>query len=247
MLLIPAVDIKSGRCVRLRQGKMDEQTVYSEDPVAMAKHWVDAGAKRLHVIDLDGAQQGKPVSIEVIRRIVETCPGVPVQVGGGIRDEDSIQAYLDAGVAYVIIGTKAVTTPHFVSDACLEFPTHIIVGLDARDGKLAIDGWSKLSHHDPIDLAQHLEADGVAALIYTDVSRDGMLQGVNVEATVALAREVAIPVFAAGGITSLDDIRALAEVADEGIAGAITGRAIYEGTLDYAAGQTLATELANRN
>lgn len=247
MLLIPAVDIKGGRCVRLRQGKMDEQTVYSEDPVAMAKHWVDAGAKRLHVIDLDGAQQGKPVNLEVIKRIVDACPEIPIQVGGGIRDEDAIQAYLDAGVSYVIIGTKAVTAPHFVSDACLEFPSHIIVGLDARDGKLAIDGWSKLSHHDPIDLARHLEADGVAALIFTDVSRDGMLQGVNVEATVALAREVAIPVFAAGGITSLDDVRALAEVADEGIAGAITGRAIYEGTLDYAAGQNLADELAKDN
>ncbi len=243
MLLIPAIDLKDGHCVRLRQGRMEEATVFSEDPVEMARRWVDAGARRLHLVDLNGAFAGRPVNGEVISRIVEACPDIPVQVGGGIRDEDTVQGYLDAGVEYVIIGTKAVNAPHFVSDLCLEFPGHVIIGLDARDGKVAIDGWSKLSHHDVIDMAQRFERDGVEAIVYTDISRDGMMQGLNVEATVKLAQAINIPVIASGGITSLDDIRALCEVADEGIMGAITGRALYEGTLDLAEGQRLADEL----
>lgn len=243
MLLIPAIDLKDGKCVRLRQGRMDDDTVFSEDPVAMAERWVKAGARRLHIVDLNGAITGKPVNHEVIHRIVEAYPELPIQVGGGIRDEDTIQSYLDAGVRYVIIGTKAVTTPHFVADVCLEFPGHIIVGLDAKDGKIAIDGWSKLSNHDVIDLAQRFEKDGVEAIIYTDISRDGMLSGVNIESTVALARAITIPVIASGGITQLDDIRALCAVADEGIMGAVVGRAIYEGTLDFAKGQKLADKL----
>jgi phosphoribosylformimino-5-aminoimidazole carboxamide ribotide isomerase len=248
MLLIPAIDLKDGKCVRLRQGRMEEDTVYSDDPVAMAQHWVEAGARRLHIIDLNGAIQGKPVNTHIIGRIAERLPEVPIQVGGGIRDEDTIQSYLEAGVRYVIIGTRAVTTPHFVSDICLEFPGHIIVGLDVRDGRLAIEGWSKLSHHNIIDLAQHLEQEGVEAIIHTDISRDGMLNGVNIEAMVRLARKVSVPVFAAGGITHLDDIRALCRVAHEGIEGAITGRAIYEGTLDFREAQRLADEeAANRS
>ena len=243
MLLIPAIDLKDGHCVRLRQGRMEEATVFSEDPVEMARRWVDAGARRLHLVDLNGAFAGRPVNGEVISRIVEACPDIPVQVGGGIRDEDTVQGYLDAGVEYVIIGTKAVNAPHFVSDLCLEFPGHVIIGLDARDGKVAIDGWSKLSNHDVIDMAQRFERDGVEAIVYTDISRDGMMQGLNVEATVKLAQAINIPVIASGGITSLDDIRALCEVADEGIMGAITGRALYEGTLDLAEGQRLADEL----
>jgi phosphoribosylformimino-5-aminoimidazole carboxamide ribotide isomerase len=244
MLLIPAIDLKDGKCVRLRQGRMDEDTVYSDDPVAMAEHWVEAGARRLHIVDLNGAIQGRPVNIQIIRRIAERLPKVPIQVGGGIRNEDTIQTYLEAGVSYTIIGTKAVTAPHFVADMCMEFPGHIIVGLDIRDGKLAIEGWSKLSHNNVVDLAHRLEQEGVAAFIYTDISRDGMMNGVNIEATVSLARTLAVPVFASGGITSLNDIRALCEVAHEGIEGAITGRAIYEGTLDFRAAQRLADEAA---
>lgn len=240
MLLIPAIDLKEGKCVRLRQGRMEDDTIFSDDPVAVAGRWVAAGAKRLHLVDLDGAFAGKPKNADVIHAIVEAYPHIPVQIGGGIRDEDTIQAYLEAGVQYVIIGTKAVSEPHFVRDVSVEFPGHIIIGLDARDGKVAIDGWSKLSRHDVVDLAQKFEANGVAAIIYTDISRDGMMQGVNTEATAKLARAVHIPIIASGGITNLDDIRALGAVAHEGIIGAITGRAIYEGTLDFAEGAKLA-------
>ena len=243
MLLIPAIDLKDGKCVRLRQGRMEDDTVFSDDPVSVARRWVDAGARRLHLVDLNGAFAGKPVNGEVVAQIVAACPEVPVQLGGGIRDEDTVQAYLDLGVSYCIIGTKAVNTPHFVSDLCLNFPGHIIVGLDAKDGKVAIDGWSKLSKHDVIDMAQHFEQDGVEAIIYTDISRDGMMSGVNAEATARLARAINIPVIASGGITNLDDIRALCAVADDGIVGAITGRAIYEGSLDFAEGQKLVDEL----
>ena len=237
MLLIPAIDLKDGQCVRLRQGMMDDDTVFSDDPVAMAGKWVEAGCRRLHLVDLNGAFAGEPVNASVIHKIAEAYPEVPIQVGGGIRDEKTIEAYLDAGVSYVIIGTKAVTHPHFISDVCAGFPGHIIVGLDAKDGKVATEGWSKLSKHDVIDMAQRFEADGVEAIIYTDISRDGMMQGVNVEATVKLAQAVNIPVIASGGITNMDDIKALNAVEDEGIMGAITGRAIYEGTLDFAAAQ----------
>lgn len=240
MLLIPAIDLKDGKCVRLRQGRMDEDTVFSDDPVAVAARWVAAGAKRLHLVDLDGAFAGKPKNADIITAIVAAFPDVPVQIGGGIRDEDTIQAYLDAGVEYVIIGTKAVNAPHFVRDIAMEYPRRIIVGLDAKDGKVAIDGWSKLSRHDVIDLAQHFEEDGVEAIIYTDISRDGMMSGVNVEATARLARAIRIPVIASGGITNIEDIRALGAVASDGIIGAITGRAIYEGTLDFAEAEKLA-------
>ncbi len=243
MLLIPAIDLKDGKCVRLRQGKMDDVTVFSDNPVEVAQRWVDAGARRLHLVDLNGAFEGRPVNAEVIHAICERFPDLPVQVGGGIRDEDTVQTYLDAGVQYVIIGTKAVNAPHFVNDLCLEFPGHIIVGLDARNGKVAIDGWSKLSNHDVIDMARHFERDGVEAIIFTDISRDGMMQGLNVESTAELARAINIPVIASGGITTLDDVRAICAVAEEGIIGAITGRAIYEGTLDFAEGQRLADEL----
>lgn len=245
MLLIPAIDIKGGKCVRLRQGRMDDETVFSDDPIAMAHRWVVAGARRLHIVDLDGAQAGEPVNAKVIHAIADKFPELPIQVGGGIRHEDTVEVYLEAGVKYIILGTKAVNAPHFVSDVCTEFPGHIIVGLDAKDGKVAIDGWSKLSGHDVIDLAQHFENDGVEAIIYTDIGRDGMLSGVNIEATVKLAQAVRIPVIAAGGITALDDIRKLCEAADSGIMGAITGRAIYEGTLDFAEGQKLADKLCS--
>lgn len=240
MLVIPAIDLKDGKCVRLRQGRMEDDTVFSDDPLAVAERWVQAGARRLHIVDLNGAFVGKPVNAAIIREIVRAYPDLPVQVGGGIRDDDTIQTYLDAGVRYVILGTKAINTPHFVGDVCREFPGHIIVGLDAKNGKVAIDGWSKLSHHDVIDIAQRFEKDGVEAIIYTDISRDGMMGGVNIEATVTLARAVSIPIIASGGISRLEDIMALCAVADEGITGVITGRALYEGTLDLAAAQKLA-------
>jgi phosphoribosylformimino-5-aminoimidazole carboxamide ribotide isomerase len=245
MLIIPAIDIKDGKCVRLRQGDMDQETVFSDDPVAIAKRWVDAGARRLHLVDLNGAFAGKPVNAHVVEAIAKEFPELPIQVGGGIRDAETVQTYLDAGVSYVIIGTQAVTVPHFINDLCLEFPGHIIVGLDAKDGKVAVDGWSKLSKHDVIDMAKHFEQDGVEAIIYTDISRDGMMSGVNVDATVRLAQSIHIPVIASGGITNIEDIRGLCEVAEEGIIGAITGRAIYEGTLDFSAAQQLADELTD--
>ena len=240
MLVIPAIDLKEGKCVRLRQGRMQDSTVFSDDPLEVAKRWVEEGAKRLHVVDLDGAFAGKPRNAGIIAEIVEQFPDLAVQVGGGIRDDDTVQAYLDAGVEWVIIGTKAVSTPHFVNDLCLEFPNRIIVGLDARDGKVAIDGWSKLSNHDVIDMAQLFERDGVAGIIFTDISRDGMMQGVNVEATCALAQSVHIPVFASGGVTNIEDIRRLCDVAHEGIDGVIVGRALYEGTISLAEAQALA-------
>ena len=233
MLVIPAIDLKDGKCVRLRQGEMDDATIYDEDPLDAASRWVDAGAERLHIVDLNGAFAGKPMNAPVIEQIARQYPELDIQVGGGIRDEDTIQTYLNAGVRFTIIGTKAITNSHFVEDVCAEFPGHIIVGLDAKDGKVAIDGWSKLSNHDVIDMAQRFEAMGVEAIIYTDISRDGMMSGVNIDATVKLAQAIRIPVIASGGITNLDDIKALCAVADEGIVGAITGRAIYEGTLDF--------------
>jgi phosphoribosylformimino-5-aminoimidazole carboxamide ribotide isomerase len=243
MLLIPAIDLKDGRCVRLRQGRMEDETVFGDDPVAVAQRWVDAGARRLHMVDLNGAFQGKPVNAGAVSAVAEAFPDLPIQVGGGIRDEETVQAYLNAGVQYVIIGTRAVSAPHFVNDLCVEFPGHIIVGLDAKDGKVAIDGWSKLSHHSVIDMAQRFENDGVEAIVFTDIGRDGMMSGVNIDSTVELARAIHIPVIASGGITSIDDVRALCAVTDEGITGAITGRAIYEGTLDLSAAQKLADEL----
>ena len=239
MLLIPAIDLKDGKCVRLRQGRMEDETIFADDPLDMAQRWVDAGARRLHLVDLNGAFAGQPVNTQAIRRIADAFPEVPIQVGGGIRDEDTVQLYLEAGVQYVIIGTKAVSAPHFVNDLCLEFPGHIIVGLDAKDGKVAIDGWSKLSNHDVIDMAQHFERDGVEAIVYTDISRDGMMQGVNVEATVKMASEISTPVIASGGISTLDDIKALRAVEEEGIMGAIIGRALYEGSIDLAEAQKL--------
>lgn len=244
MLIIPAIDIKDGKCVRLRQGVMSDDTVYSEDPVAIARRWVGLGARRLHLVDLNGATLGKPVNFTVVRDIAHACPDIPIQVGGGIRDEDTIQRYLDVGVRYVIIGTKAVTAPHFVQDMCLEFPSHIMVGLDVRDGKVAIEGWSKLSRHDAVDLARQFELDGAEAIIFTDIRRDGMMNGLNLDATVEFARHLNIPVIASGGVTNLDDIRALCAVESEGIAGAVTGRAIYEGTLDLHAAQALADDLS---
>ena len=246
MLLIPAIDLKDGRCVRLRQGRMDDATVFSDDPVEMAERWVQAGARRLHLVDLDGAFAGMPVNSGAIRAIAARYPHLPIQVGGGIRDESNIAAYLEAGVSYCIIGTQAVKEPELVARACQAFPGRIIVGLDAKEGRVAIRGWAELTEHRVDELARRFEGDGVSAIVYTDIGRDGMLSGPNVAATRALAEAIRTPVIASGGITRLEDIRCLAEAARAvtGIIGAITGRAIYEGTLDLAAGQRLADALS---
>ncbi|MCW8195419.1 1-(5-phosphoribosyl)-5-[(5-phosphoribosylamino)methylideneamino]imidazole-4-carboxamide isomerase [Proteobacteria bacterium 005FR1] len=237
MLIIPAIDLKAGQCVRLRQGLMDQSTVFSDDPVAMAQQWVDQGARRLHLVDLDGAFEGKPVNGEVVTAIARRFPDLPIQIGGGIRNIDTIEHYLQAGVTYVIIGTKAVNEPQFVVDVCKRFPGHIIVGLDAKDGMVATDGWAEVSSVKATDLARRFAGDGVEAIVYTDIARDGMMGGVNVEATVEMAQASPIPVIASGGVSRLEDIKALQAQAHHGILGAITGRAIYEGTLDIAEAQ----------
>jgi phosphoribosylformimino-5-aminoimidazole carboxamide ribotide isomerase len=245
MLLIPAIDLKDGHCVRLRQGDMSDATVFSEDPVAMARHWLALGARRLHVVDLNGARSGKPVNEPVIRKIVAAVgEEMPVQLGGGLRDLDIIERYIDDGVRYVVIGTAAVKNPGFLQDACSAFGGHVIVALDAKGGKVATDGWSKLTGHDVTDLARKFEDYGVDAVLYTDIGRDGMLTGVNLEATVELARAVKIPVLASGGIRDLTDIDKLCAVQDEGVQGAVLGRSLYEGTLDFKAALARADELS---
>jgi phosphoribosylformimino-5-aminoimidazole carboxamide ribotide isomerase len=230
MLLIPAIDLKNGQCVRLRQGKMDEVTVFSTDPVAVAKRWADEGAQRLHVVDLDGAIKGQPINIKIVEKMVGAVK-IPVQVGGGIRDEDTVQRLLNAGAQYIIVGTKAVSAPHFLHDLCIEYPRHIIVSIDAKDGRVALNGWAKVTGHDAIETAQHCERDGAEAIVYTDIAKDGMMNGFNVEATRNLAKSVKTPVYASGGISSMKDLAALKELEGDGVAGAVVGRALYEGTL----------------
>lgn len=234
MIVIPAIDLKDGHCVRLRQGLMEDATVFSKDPAEMARHWVDLGAERLHLVDLNGAFAGKPINEQALKAIVaEVGDELPIQVGGGIRSLEVIERYLNDGVSTVIIGTAAVKNPGFLHEACDAFPGHILVGLDAKDGKVAVEGWSKLTGHEVVDLARRFQDYGVEGVIYTDIGRDGMLTGVNREATVTLARALQIPVIASGGLRGLEDIRALCQIQEEGIIGVITGRAIYEGTLDF--------------
>ena len=246
MLLIPAIDLKDGQCVRLKQGVMSDATVFSDDPVKVALHWRDQGARRLHLVDLNGAFAGKPKNLAVVRDILEAVGNdMPVQLGGGIRDLDTIEKYFDLGLKYVIIGTAAVKNPGFLHDACDAFPGQVIVGLDAKDGMVAIDGWAKVTTHNVIDLAKRFEDYGVNSVIYTDIGRDGMMNGVNIDATVKLAQALTVPVIASGGLTDLEDVRKLCAVEGEGIEGAITGRAIYEGSIDFAAAQDLADELSD--
>jgi phosphoribosylformimino-5-aminoimidazole carboxamide ribotide isomerase len=245
MLIIPAIDLKDGHCVRLKQGLMNEATVFSEDPAEMAAHWLAQGARRLHIVDLNGAFAGKPKNEKAIREIVAALGDeIPIQLGGGIRDLDTIEAYLDDGISYVIIGTAAVKSPGFLHDACGAFPGHIIVGLDAKDGKVATDGWSKMTGHDVIDLGRKFEDYGVEAIVYTDIGRDGMLSGVNVEATQRLADALRIPVIASGGLSSLADVERLCAAAGSGIVGTIAGRAIYDGSLKLTEAQALADRLS---
>ncbi|MCU6435105.1 1-(5-phosphoribosyl)-5-[(5-phosphoribosylamino)methylideneamino]imidazole-4-carboxamide isomerase [Undibacterium sp. Jales W-56] len=252
MLLIPAIDLKDGHCVRLKQGDMDQATVFSDKPADMARHWLEQGARRLHLVDLNGAFAGKPKNEAAVKAIIQAVRDfaeendideIPVQLGGGIRDLDTIERYLNNGISYIIIGTAAVKNPGFLADACSAFPGQIIVGIDAKDGKVATDGWSKLSGHEVIDLAQKFEGYGVESIIYTDIGRDGMMGGVNIDATVKLAQAVSIPVIASGGVHNLQDVEALCAVQGEGIEGVICGRSIYEGTLDLATAQERADEL----
>jgi len=238
MLLIPAIDIKEGKCVRLRQGLMEDSTVFSDSPLAMADKWVELGARRIHLVDLDGAFAGKPANADVINAIAEKYPDVPIQIGGGIRDEKTIQAYIEAGVQYVIIGTRAANEPEFISEIAGEFGQNLIIGLDAKDGIVAVDGWAKLTDHHVIDLAKRFEGDGVQAIIYTDIARDGMMQGVNIQATQKLAESVNIPIIASGGVTNMTDLIELQKIEPSGVSGVITGRAIYEGSLDFSEGQS---------
>ena len=246
MLLIPAIDLKDGQCVRLRQGLMEDATVFSDKPVDMALHWVAQGARRLHLVDLNGAFAGKPQNLGAIKAILAAVSeDVPVQLGGGIRDLDTIEQYLDLGLSYVIIGTAAIKNPQFLRDACDAFPNQIIVGLDAKDGMVATDGWAKVTKYHVTEVGQRFADYGVNSIIYTDIGRDGMLSGVNIEATVKLAEAVSVPVIASGGLTNLDDIRALCEVESSGVEGAVTGRAIYEGAIDFKQAQELADELVD--
>jgi phosphoribosylformimino-5-aminoimidazole carboxamide ribotide isomerase len=252
MLLIPAIDLKDGHCVRLIQGDMDQATVFSEDPAEMARHWLAQGARRLHLVDLNGAFAGKPKNEAAVKSIIQAVreyatandvEEIPIQLGGGIRDLDTIERYLDDGLSYIIIGTAAVKNPGFLHDACSAFPGQIIVGLDAKDGKVATDGWSKLSGHEVIDLAKKFEDYGCEAIVYTDIGRDGMMGGINIEATVKLARSMTIPVIASGGVYNIKDVEALCAVQGDGIEGVICGRSLYEGSLDLRAAQERADEL----
>ena len=244
MLLIPAIDLKDGHCVRLKQGDMSQATTFSEDPAAMARHWLEKGARRLHLVDLNGAFAGKPQNWAAVKAILKAVgDDIPVQLGGGIRDLDTIEKYIDGGLSYVIIGTAAVKNPGFLKDACTAFGGHIIVGLDAKDGKVATDGWSKLTGHEVVDLARKFEDWGVESIVYTDIGRDGMLTGINIEATVKLAQALHIPVIASGGLSSIADIEKLCAVEDEGIEGVICGRAVYSGDLDFVKAQAKADEL----
>ena len=246
MLIIPAIDLKDGRCVRLKQGDMSTATVFGDDPVAMARHWAGLGARRLHIVDLNGAVAGRPKNEKVIREMIKAVgETTPIELGGGIRDLDTIEGYLDAGVSYVIIGTAAVKNPGFLSDASYAFPGHIIAGLDAKDGKVAVEGWSKMTGHDVIDLAKKFEDFGVESLIYTDIGRDGMMSGVNIDATLKLAQAIKTPIIASGGLNSVKDVQVVCErLMPEGIVGAIVGRALYEGTLDFAKAQAVADKFA---
>ncbi len=240
MLIIPAIDLKNNKCVRLRQGDRERETIFSEDPLLVAGQWYDAGAKRLHIVDLDGAQSGMPHHQPIIAEIAKKFPSLIIEVGGGVRDEETVQSYLDIGVQYVVLGTRAITQPHVVKDLCIEFPGHIIVGLDMRKGMVATSGWSKITHHDAIDMAKHFEDDGVSAIVFTDIERDGMGTGVNLEYTEKIAAAVTLPIIASGGIGSLDDVKGVCNIQEDSIIGVIVGRALYDKAFSFEDAQALA-------
>lgn len=231
MIIIPAVDIKDGKCVRLLQGRMDAETVFGDDPSVMAKKWEDQGAQLIHVVDLDGAVKKQPMNMPAIEKIIQTV-NVPVQVGGGIRNEETVKKYLDAGVRKVIIGTEAIRNPEMIDRLCKNFPDQIVVGIDAKDGWVAIEGWTETTRIKAVDLAMRFEASGVTAINFTDIHRDGMQTGPNIEATRQLARAVTISIIASGGVSKIEDIRNLLALEPEGVQGVITGRALYSGTLN---------------
>jgi phosphoribosylformimino-5-aminoimidazole carboxamide ribotide isomerase len=234
MIVIPAIDIKNGKCVRLLQGRMDAETVFSDDPAAVGRRWENDGATLIHIVDLDGAVGKRPVNLDTVRKIIDRV-NVPVQVGGGIRDIETIRMYLDQGVSRVIIGTEAIKNPDLVKSACREFPGQIVVGIDAKAGKVAIEGWTKTTEVTAIDLAGQFQDCGVAAINFTDIERDGMRTGPNLAETEKLARAISIPVVASGGVSSIEDIKNLLPLAAAGVVGVITGRALYDGSLDLKA------------
>jgi phosphoribosylformimino-5-aminoimidazole carboxamide ribotide isomerase len=234
LIVIPAIDLKDGKCVRLRQGKFDDQTVFSQDPIDVACTWLSQGAERLHLVDLSGALEGKPVHGDIIQSIVKLNTQVPVQVGGGIRDLKTIEYYLGLGISQVILGTIAVNSPEFVAEACRAFPSRVIVGIDARNGFVATHGWEAQTTVKAQELAKKFESDGVFAIIYTDIARDGMMQGVNLEATHQLAQSVSIPIIASGGVSQLSDIEGLLKLSNPALYGVIAGRSLYEQTLSLA-------------
>ncbi len=238
MIVIPAIDLKEGRCVRLEQGLMEKDTVYSDDPGAQALHWQREGGELLHIVDLDGAFAGVPRNREAIAAIVAAID-IPTELGGGIRDLKTIEAYLELGIGRVILGTVAKENPQIVAEACRLFPGRIVVGIDAKGGKVAVRGWADVTEKSATELAREMEGYGVEAIIYTDIARDGMMQGPNIEATRALAEAISIPVIASGGVSSLKDIENLMAVEDSGVVGVITGKAIYTGALDLRAAVAL--------
>jgi len=233
MIVIPAIDLKEGKCVRLEQGLMDKDTVFNDNPAAQARAWQDQGAEMLHIVDLDGAFAGQPRNRAAIEAIVKAIT-IPSQLGGGIRDMATIEAYLSLGLSRVIIGTAAQRNPELVREACAKFPGQIVVGIDAKNGMVAVQGWAEVTDITAVDLARKFEGLGVSAIIYTDISRDGMLQGPNLEATRALAEAVSIPIIASGGVSSLKDIRNLMAIEASGVSGVITGKAVYTGAIRLA-------------
>ncbi|MFM1866506.1 MAG: 1-(5-phosphoribosyl)-5-[(5-phosphoribosylamino)methylideneamino]imidazole-4-carboxamide isomerase [Methylophilaceae bacterium] len=243
MQVIPAIDLKEGKCVRLKQGLMDQATIFSEHPAEMAKLWKSKGARRLHLVDLDGAFAGQQKNLSAIKEVIQEMGDIPIQLGGGIRNLDAVENLINIGIDSVIIGTAAITNPGFLHEACFAFPGQVIVGLDAKDGEVAINGWAKLTGHSVFEMAKKFEDYGVASIIYTDIGRDGMLQGINIDATVKLAENGNVPIIASGGLSDIKDIENLCAVANVGIKGVIAGRSIYEGTLDFEKANQLAERL----
>ena len=228
MKIIPAIDIQNGNCVRLRQGDFAQETIFDKNPLNIAKKWVDEGAERLHLVDLDGARYGSPINLDIISNICKEFPKTPIQIGGGIRDLETAENYLLAGATYIIIGTKAVEEPKFVKELCKKFPGNIIVGVDAKNGEVATDGWESVSDKNVVELSKEFENIGVSEIVYTDIEKDGMMKGLNMDATLNLAKSVNIPIIASGGVSCLDDVRKMKPYIGSGISGIIIGRALYE-------------------